>query len=76
MMKSYVVPVKNAAYPVVTEAIMEQRLAARYDQMWYRPRLEQTAEAPIGTIAQTRPSTGTLPAHWAIAYQSDGLQRF
>ena len=33
MMKSYVVPVKYAAYPMVTEAIMEQCLAARYDQM-------------------------------------------
>jgi hypothetical protein len=33
MMKSNVVPVKDAAYPVVTEAIMEQCLAARYDQM-------------------------------------------
>jgi hypothetical protein len=33
MMKSDVVPIKDAAYPVVTEGVMEQCLAARYDQM-------------------------------------------
>ena len=31
MMESDVVPVENAANPVMTEAIMEQGLAARYD---------------------------------------------
>ena len=33
MMKSDVVPVKDAAYSVVTEAVMEQSLAARYCEM-------------------------------------------
>jgi hypothetical protein len=33
MVKSEVVPVEDAAYPVMTEAVMEQGLAARYDQM-------------------------------------------
>ena len=33
MMESDVVPVEDAAYPVMTEAVMEQSLAARYDQM-------------------------------------------
>ena len=33
MMKSDVVPVEDAAYPVVTEAVVKQSLAARYDQM-------------------------------------------
>jgi hypothetical protein len=33
MMKSDVVPVEDAAYPVMTEAVMEQSLAARYHQM-------------------------------------------
>ncbi len=33
MMKSDVVPEKDAAYPVMTEAVMEQSLATRYDQM-------------------------------------------
>ena len=33
MMKSDVVPVENAAYPVMAKAVMEQSLAARYDQM-------------------------------------------
>jgi hypothetical protein len=32
-MESDVVPVEDAAYPVMTEAVMEQSLAARYDQM-------------------------------------------
>ena len=33
MMKSDVVPEKDAAYPVMTEAVMEQGLADRYPQM-------------------------------------------
>ena len=33
MMKSDVVPVENAAYPVMAKTVMEQSLAARYDQM-------------------------------------------
>ena len=33
MMKSDVVPVEDAAYSVMAEAVMEQGLAARYDQM-------------------------------------------
>ena len=33
MMESDVVPVENAAYPVMAKTIMEQSLAARYDQM-------------------------------------------
>jgi len=33
MMKSDVVPVENAAYPVMVKTVMEQSLAARYDQM-------------------------------------------
>ena len=32
-MKSDVVSVEDAAYPVMAEAVMEQGLAARYDQM-------------------------------------------
>jgi hypothetical protein len=33
MVKSDVVAAKDAAYPVMTETVMEQSLAARYDQM-------------------------------------------
>jgi hypothetical protein len=33
MMKSDVVPVEDAAYAVMAEAVMEQSLADRYDQM-------------------------------------------
>jgi hypothetical protein len=33
MVKSDVVPAEDAAYPVMTEAVMEQSLATRYDQM-------------------------------------------
>jgi hypothetical protein len=33
MMKPDVVPVEDAAYSVMAEAVMEQRLAARYDQV-------------------------------------------
>jgi hypothetical protein len=33
MMESDVVPVEDAAYAMMTEAVMEQGLAARYDQM-------------------------------------------
>ena len=33
MMKSDVVPVENAAYPVMAKTVMEQGLTARYDQM-------------------------------------------
>ena len=33
MMKSDVVPVEDAAYAVMAEAVMEQSLTARYDQM-------------------------------------------
>jgi len=33
MMKSEVVPVEDAANPMMTEAVMEQGLAARYGQM-------------------------------------------
>jgi hypothetical protein len=33
MKKSDVVPVENAAYPVMAKSVMEQSLAARYDQM-------------------------------------------
>ena len=33
MMKSDVVLVEDAAYSVMTEAVMEQSLADRYDQM-------------------------------------------
>jgi len=33
MVKSEVVPVEDAAYPVMAKTIMEQSLTARYDQM-------------------------------------------
>ena len=33
MMKPDVVPVEDAAYSVMAEAVMEQSLAARYNQM-------------------------------------------
>ena len=33
VMESDVVPVEDAAYAVMAEAVMEQGLAARYDQM-------------------------------------------
>jgi hypothetical protein len=33
MMKSDVVPVEDAAYPVMAETVMEQGLTVRYDQM-------------------------------------------
>jgi hypothetical protein len=33
MMKSDVVPAEDATYSVMTEAVMEQSLTARYDQM-------------------------------------------
>jgi hypothetical protein len=33
MVKSKVVPVEDAAYPVMTKTVMEQSLADRYDQM-------------------------------------------
>ena len=33
MVKSEVVPVEDAAYPVMAKTIMEQGLTARYDQM-------------------------------------------
>jgi hypothetical protein len=33
MMKSDVVPIEGAAYPVMTEEVMEEGLATRYDQM-------------------------------------------
>jgi len=66
MMEFDVVPVEGAAYPVMAEAVMEQSLAARYDQMSTdgseneKRKLRQAPSQPSDHRQWNSP-------HWAIA---------